>query len=78
MIEDRGSMVFTPSPGSLSGSNGVWSINFATKANPNGTVSLVTASPGLTGLNFVVANEGGKRALVVRDGQHIYRYIETP
>jgi len=57
--EDLGSMVFTRSPRGLSGSNGVWSINFATKANPDGTVSLVTASPGLTGLDFVVANEGG-------------------
>jgi CubicO group peptidase (beta-lactamase class C family) len=76
--EDLGSMGFTRSPRGLSGSNGVWSINFATKANPDGTVSLVTASPGLTGLEFVVANEGGKRALVVRDGQHVYRYTETP
>jgi CubicO group peptidase (beta-lactamase class C family) len=76
--EDLGSMVFTRSPRGLSGNNGVWSINFATKANPDGTVSLVTASPGFTGLEFVVANEGGKRALVVRDGQHVYRYTETP
>ena len=75
---DLGSMAFTKSDRGLSGSNGVWSINFATKANPDGTVSLVTASPGLTGLEFVVANEGGKRALVVRDGQHVYRYTETP
>jgi hypothetical protein len=74
---DLGSMVFTRSPSGLSGSNGVWSVNFATKANPDGTVSLVTASPGLIGLEFVVANEGGKRSLVVRDGQHVYRYTET-
>ena len=75
---DLGSMVFTRSPRGLSGSNGVWSVYFATKANPDGTVSLVTASPGLTGIEFVVANEDGKRALVVRDGQHVYRYTETP
>ena len=75
--EDLGSMVFTRSAHGLSGSNGVWSVAFATKANPDGTVSLVTASPGLTGIEFVVANEGGKRALVVRDGQHVYRYTET-
>jgi CubicO group peptidase (beta-lactamase class C family) len=75
--EDLGSMVFTRSARGLSGSNGVWSVAFATKANPDGTVSLVTASPGLSGIEFVVANEGGKRALVVRDGQHVYRYTET-
>jgi CubicO group peptidase (beta-lactamase class C family) len=74
---DLGSMVFTRSPSGLSGSNGVWSVAFATRANPDGTVSLVTASPGLTGIEFVVANEDGKRALVVRDGQHVYRYTET-
>jgi hypothetical protein len=28
-------------------------------------------------LDFVIANEGGKRALVLRDGQHVYRYTET-
>ena len=70
-------MVFTRSPRGLSGSNGVWSINFATKANPDGTVSLVTASAGLSGVEFVIANEGGKRVLIVRDGQHVYRYTET-
>ena len=75
--EDLGSMAFTRSASGLSGNNGVWSVNFATKVNPDGTVSLVTASPGLSGLEFVVANDGGKRALVVRDGQHVYRYIET-
>jgi CubicO group peptidase (beta-lactamase class C family) len=75
--EDLGSMVFTRSDRGLSGNNGVWSVAFATKANPDGTVSLVTASPGLTGIEFVIANEGGKRALVVRDGQHVYRYTET-
>jgi CubicO group peptidase (beta-lactamase class C family) len=74
---DLGLMAFTKSSSGLSGSNGVWSINFATKTNPDGTVSLVTASPGLTGLEFVVTTEGGKRALVVRDGQHVYRYTET-
>jgi len=32
--EDLGSMVFTRSPRGLSGSNGVWSINFATRPIP--------------------------------------------
>lgn len=76
--DDVGLMVFTRSSRGLSGNNGVWSVEFATKANPDGTVSLVTVSPGLSGFEFVVANEGGKRGLVLRDGQHVYRYTESP
>jgi CubicO group peptidase (beta-lactamase class C family) len=75
--KDVGTMVFTKSEHGLTGNNGVWNVAFATKTNPDGTVSLVTASPGLTGLEFVVATENGQRALILRDGQHVYRYTET-
>jgi CubicO group peptidase (beta-lactamase class C family) len=42
----------------------------ASKANPDGTVSLITIAPGFVGFELVVAGE----TLVVRDAQHEYVY----
>lgn len=38
---------------------------------------MYTIVPGLDGLEFVVSERDGKRALVVRDDQHEYVFLET-
>jgi hypothetical protein len=55
---------------------GEWNSVVASRNNADGTVSLVTTTPGLVGFEFVIATKDGKRALVMRDGQHEYYFIE--
>jgi len=40
--------------------------------NPDGTYAFHTIEPGLTGIEFVVGEAGGKPTLTLRDGQHEY------
>jgi CubicO group peptidase (beta-lactamase class C family) len=49
----------------------------ASRRNQDGTISFVTVEPTVYGLPLVVADSGGKRQLIVRDGQHEYRFDET-
>ncbi len=74
---DLGSLTFSRSAKGLVATNGVWDMPMATRTNPDGTVSLVSAGTGLIGIEFVITNDGGKRGLSVRDGQHEYRYTEA-
>jgi CubicO group peptidase (beta-lactamase class C family) len=53
----------------------IWS-EVATKANKDGTTSLVTISPGSSGFNILVATRDAKRALVLNDPQHEYVFTE--
>lgn len=46
----------------------------ATRGNPDGTVSIVSAGPGVIGLDALIGNKDGKRTLSVRDSQHEYLY----
>jgi hypothetical protein len=58
---------------------GEWQSALATRANPDGSVSLVTIDAGLAGLPLVVgALPDGKRTLTLRDAQHEYRFVEAP
>ncbi len=57
---------------------GMWSSAVATRKNPDGTISFMTVSPGIIGLEFAPAMKDGKRTLITRDGQHAYTYIENP
>lgn len=54
-----------------------FSAPMASRRNQDGTISFVTATPDALGLPFVVAKSAGKRQLIVRDGQHEYRFDET-
>jgi len=55
---------------------GEWKSDVGTRSNPDGTISVVTVSPGLAGLDFVIASgEGG--GLIMRDAQHEYVFEET-
>lgn len=55
---------------------GEFSSGFATRKNDDGTVSLITTDPGLMGFEFVVGEREGKRALIARDAQHEYAFVE--
>jgi hypothetical protein len=48
----------------------------ASRNNDDGTTSFVTIDPTLSGVNFVVGECEGKRALILRDAQHEYVYLE--
>jgi CubicO group peptidase (beta-lactamase class C family) len=49
----------------------------ATRKNDDGTISFVNADPPLSGFEFVKSEKDGKRALIVRDAQHEYVFVET-
>lgn len=49
----------------------------ATRKNPDGTVSIVSAGPGAIGVDAVVGSRDGLRTLTVREGQHEYVYTEV-
>jgi len=48
----------------------------ASRKNDDGTTSFITIDPGTDGFEFVVGEREGKRALVIRDGQHEYTFTE--
>jgi CubicO group peptidase (beta-lactamase class C family) len=54
---------------------GEWKSEMASRKNPDGSISFITTSPGLTGFEFVVGT-GAKRTLITRDGQHEYVFEE--
>ena len=57
---------------------GEWQADVASKANPDGTVSFVTITPGIDGAELVVGPKGdGARTLVFRDAQHEYVFEEV-
>jgi CubicO group peptidase (beta-lactamase class C family) len=49
----------------------------ATRRNDDGTLSFINADPPLSGFEFVKAERDGKRALIVRDAQHEYLFVEV-
>jgi CubicO group peptidase (beta-lactamase class C family) len=51
---------------------GGWQSEMASKVNPDGTSSVIALAPEMDDLGFVVADRGGKSALILRDGQHEY------
>jgi hypothetical protein len=56
---------------------GEWHSAVATRRNDDGSISLITIDPAYVGFEFVIGQKGGKRALITRDGQHEYFFIET-
>ncbi|WP_428410454.1 serine hydrolase domain-containing protein [Hyphococcus sp.] len=49
----------------------------ATRANPDGTVSVVSIGPGAINVEALVGEEDGLRTLTIRDSQHKYHYTEV-
>ncbi len=56
---------------------GEWKSSVASRKNDDGTISFITIDPTNDGFEFVVSERGGKRALIIRDGQHEYFFTET-
>jgi CubicO group peptidase (beta-lactamase class C family) len=56
---------------------GEWHSTVASRKNDDGTISFITVDPGTDGFEFVVGERGGKRVLVIRDGQHEYVFAES-
>ncbi len=56
---------------------GIWKTAIATRGNSDGSVSLLTITPGLDGFDFVIGKRDGKRALILHDGQHEYVFLEN-
>lgn len=50
----------------------------ATRRNPDGTTSIVSAGPGAIGLEALVGQANAARTPTVRDSQHEYVYTEVP
>ena len=55
---------------------GEWQSSVASRKNEDGTISFLTIDPGVGGFEFVNSNKNGKRALIVREGQHEYVFNE--
>ena len=56
---------------------GTWRSAVASRKNDDGTVSFISIDPTIGGFNFVVGDKDGKRALLIRDSQHDYAFIEA-
>lgn len=54
---------------------GEWKSDVATRKEKDGTVTFVTITPGIRGLEFIPAG-GDKRTLIIRDAQHEYAFRE--
>jgi CubicO group peptidase (beta-lactamase class C family) len=54
-----------------------WKSTVASRKNDDGTISFITIDPTRAGFEFVKAERDGKRALIIRDGQHEYVFSET-
>jgi CubicO group peptidase (beta-lactamase class C family) len=57
---------------------GKWRSSVASRKNDDGTTSFISIDPTVDGFNFVVAERDGKRALIIRDAQHEYAFVESP
>ena len=55
---------------------GEWKSAVASRKNDDGTTSMYVTAPGMDWFEFVVAEREGKRALVIRDDQHEYVFVE--
>jgi CubicO group peptidase (beta-lactamase class C family) len=55
---------------------GKWRSAVASRRNDDGTTSFISIDPAVDGFNFVVGERDGRRALIVRDAQHEYAFVE--
>ena len=56
---------------------GNWRSAVASRRNDDGTTSFISIDPTISGFNFVVGERDGKRALIVREAQHEYAFVEA-
>ncbi len=74
-----GALTVTQEAGTVHFDLGEWSSTVASRKNEDGTMTFVTADPGMAGdFEFVVGEKDGKRVLTTRDAQHEYVFAEAP
>jgi CubicO group peptidase (beta-lactamase class C family) len=56
---------------------GKWHSSVASRKNDDGTTSFISIDPTVDGFDFVLGERDGKRALVIRDAQHEYAFVES-
>jgi CubicO group peptidase (beta-lactamase class C family) len=56
---------------------GKWHSAVASRKNDDGTTSFISIDPTVNGFNFVVGERDGKKALIIRDAQHEYAFVES-
>ncbi len=56
---------------------GEWRSTVASRLNDDKTISFITIDPLVGGFNLVVGEHDGKRALILRDSQHEYPFVES-
>jgi len=56
---------------------GKWHSAVASRRNDDGTTSFISIDPTVDGFTFVVGDRDGKRALIIRDAQHEYAFVEA-
>jgi CubicO group peptidase (beta-lactamase class C family) len=56
---------------------GQWRSTVASRKNDDGTTSFISIDPMVGSLNFVVSERNGKKALIIRDAQHEYAFVES-
>ena len=76
LLEALGEIAVRQAGGVTTFDFGEWRSEMASRKNPDGTVSLITTTPGVTGFEFVVGGAGAKRTLITRDAQHEYVFTE--
>jgi len=57
---------------------GGWASEVASRKNDDGSVTLVTITPGADGYEFEVADSPGRRGLVIREEPRSYTFAEAP
>jgi CubicO group peptidase (beta-lactamase class C family) len=56
---------------------GEWKSTVASRKNDDGTTTLVPVDPGVSRFDFIVADEGSERRLILRDPQHEHVFNEA-
>ncbi|MES2017658.1 MAG: serine hydrolase domain-containing protein [Pseudomonadota bacterium] len=56
---------------------GEWQSRIGTRKGDNGTLSLITTAAEFSGLELIIGQHEGKRALTLNDAQHAYRFDEV-
>jgi CubicO group peptidase (beta-lactamase class C family) len=54
-----------------------WKSTVASRKNDDGTMSFITIDPTVRGFEFVEAERNNQRALIIRDAQHEYVFLEV-
>lgn len=70
-----GELTVKPSPQGTTFDMEEWRSQVASRKNDDGSMSLITIDPGVSGFEFVVDTRADKPVLVIRDMQHEYVFV---